>query len=460
MEEFLLSDKFKKFLKYDAPVEMLEGTTFAGKTTVGVVKYMFKVASSPKKLHILSGLDLGTIEKNIINKDLGILDIFGDLVEYNPQGKGKHSLPHIVYSTSDGDKIIYVLGYDNKARWKKALGGQYGCLYIDEINIADMEYVREASMRCDYMMGTLNPDDPNLPIYKEYINCCRPIEEYKNDAPSELLEMLNEPPKPNWTWWYFSFEHNAALSKEKKEQIIRNVPVGTKLYKNKILGLRGKATGLVFSNFDRRKHCITKEQAKQKKYEYFTCGLDTAYSSNSPDTISMLFIGITDNREVIVLDERVYNNRDLNNPIAPSDTVINFVAFLDRNQKEWGLARNVFIDSADQATITELGKYKRTHPCIYVFNNAHKKVQIIDRINLQLGWLHTGHYLVVDTCENHIHELETYSWKEDKDNEPEDSNDHTINASQYGWIPYRDKIGIEVKKEEEKLVNYYDRFRR
>ena len=72
MEEFLLSDKYKKFLKYDAPVEMLEGTTAAGKTTVGVVKFMFKVASSPKKLHILSGLDLGTIEKNIIKKNASL----------------------------------------------------------------------------------------------------------------------------------------------------------------------------------------------------------------------------------------------------------------------------------------------------------------------------------------------------------------------------------------------------
>ena len=26
-------------------------------------------------------------------------------------------------------------------------------------------------MRCDYLMATLNPDDPNLPVYKEYINC-------------------------------------------------------------------------------------------------------------------------------------------------------------------------------------------------------------------------------------------------------------------------------------------------
>ncbi len=443
MEQFLLSDKYKAFLKCKAPVEFLEGTTAAGKTTVGCVKFMLKVAESPKKLHILSGLDLGTIEKNIINKDLGVCDVFGPLVEYNSNGKGKHSLPHILYHTSSGDKIIYVLGYDNKTRWKKALGGQYGCLYIDEINIADMEYVREASMRCDYLMATLNPDDPNLTVYKEYINCSRPLPEYKNDAPPEINNMLKEEPKPGWVHWFFSFTHNLGLSKEKIDQIIMNVPKGTKLYKNKIQGLRGRATGIIFGNFTREKNVITREQAKKYKYLYFSAGLDTSYSQESPDTFAFIFIGITDKRKAVVLDEEVYNNANLDIPLAPSDIAPRFFKFLEKNRKDWGFARDTFVDSADQATITELNKYKREHACLYNFLNAYKKITIIDRIHLQLGWINCNgivFYEVVDTCTNHIGELESYSWKEDK-YEPEDANDHTINAGQYAWIPFKTKIG-------------------
>lgn len=450
-ENLILSPKYKDFLKYKAPVEFLEGTTAAGKTTVGIVKFMFKVADSAKKIHIISGLDTGTIEKNIINKDLGILDVFGELVEYNPSGKGEYSMPHLIYHTSSGDKVVYILGYDNKARWKKALGGQYGCLYIDEINIADMEYIREASMRCDYLMATLNPDDPSLPVYEEYINHARPTAQYANDAPPDLLNMLNAEPKSGWVWWYFSFDHNAGLPQAKKEQIISMVPPGTKLYKNKILGLRGRATGLVFSNFDRSRHIVNRNQFLQAAFDkkirfvQFSAGLDTAYSSKSPDTISMIFQGITQDRKIIVLDERVYNNADISNPIAPSDTVRNFIDFLERNREVWGFARQVYIDSADQATITELKKYKRQNPCLYNFNGAWKKTKIIDRINMQLGWLHTGDYLVCDTCRVHISELEAYSWAQDKDNEPEDRNDHTINASQYGFLPYVKIIG-EIKQ--------------
>lgn len=450
MADLLLSDKYKTFLKTKAPVEFLEGTTYAGKTTVGAIKFLLLVADSHKRQHIISGLDTGTIEKNILNKDLGVLDILQGLVEYNPNGKGAESMPHLIFKTGTGPKIIYILGYDNRARWKKALGGQYGCLYIDEINVADMEYVREASMRCDYLMATLNPDNPELPVYKEYINHARPLPQYANDGPPELLRMLNEPQKEGWVWWYFSFAHNAGLTDEKRQQIVSNVPVGTKIYKNKILGLRGKTSGLVFSNFDRHRHLMTEDAAKalirtnkqqREWFVKFSAGLDTAYSSASPDTIAMSYIGITNMGRCIVLEEKVYNNADLSEPIAPSDTVVNYIAFLDRCRDKWGACRDAFIDSADQATITEFKKYKRKNGCLYNFNPAWKQMKIIDRINTQLGWFAKDAFYVVNSCKVYSSELESYCWKEDKDLEPEDANDHVINSVQYAWIPFTPTIG-------------------
>lgn len=289
-EHLLLSDKYKAFLRCDAPVEFLEGTTAAGKTTVGLFKFMLKVAESPKKLHILAAKDIGSAEKNIINKDLGILDDFGVLAEYNGNGTKEDKIPHILFHTSCGDKIVYVMGYGDRKKWQKALGGQYGCLYIDEINTADIDFVREAAMRCDYLIGTLNPDDPNLPIYKEFINCSRPLPEWEAETPREIRDELKEEPKPGWVHWFFSFTHNLGLSKEKLKKIVSNTPKGTKIYKNKIEGLRGKATGLVFPGFNRKKHVVSAawlhQQIEEERIAFrkFTAGLDTAYSSKSPDT--------------------------------------------------------------------------------------------------------------------------------------------------------------------------------
>ena len=384
MADLILSEKYKAFLRCTAPVEFLEGTTAAGKTTVGLFKFILRCAESEKRIHVLSGLDQGTIEKNIITKELGILDDFGGLVEYWPSGRGDDRMAHLILHTTDEDKKIYVLGYADKARWKKALGGQYGCLYIDEINIADMDFVREASMRCDYLLATLNPDDPGLPVYEEYINHSRPMPEWENDTPREILELLNREPKQGWVHWFFSFEHNAGLSTDKVEKIISMVPPGTKLYKNKILGLRGRATGLVFNLED--KSLITVQQARQFKYLLFTAGLDTAYSQNSADTFAFTFWGVTTCRRLVGLDVRVYNNRDLSRPLTPSDIPPLFEQFLEANRSRWGFARDAFVDSADQATLLECRKYKQLHGSVYNYLDAWKKTKIIDRINLQAGW--------------------------------------------------------------------------
>lgn len=458
MAELLLSDKYKAFLRCSAPVEFLEGTTAAGKTTVGLFKFILKCAESEKQIHILSGLDLGTIEKNIISKELGILDDFGELVQYWPGGRGAHALPHLELTTARGRKIIYVLGYGDRARWKKALGGQYGCLYIDEINVADMDFVREAAMRCDYLLATLNPDDPGLAVYEEFINHSRPLPEWAAGTPPEILQELNQEPKQGWVHWFFSFEHNAGLPPEKIRQIISMVPPGTKLYKNKILGLRGRATGLVFDL--RQEHLISAQalrgllgdEKRPLRWVQLSCGVDTSYSQQTEDTFAFVFTGILSDRRKVTLAAEAHSNKEraLRHlaPLAPSDIPPLLLEFLERQRAAWGFARVAYIDSADQATITECQKYKRLQGCAYDFVPAWKKLPVIDRINLEGGWLaHGDHLLVAESCGPLIREMNAYSWDEKKDNLPEDRNDHCVNASQYSWLPYKDKIGRAKKTE-------------
>lgn len=434
MEHIKLGAKYKAFLRHKARVEFLEGTTYAGKTTVGVIKFMLQVAASRKRQHIIAGNDLGTVEKNIINKELGVLDVFGGLATYYASGRGGENIPHIKFQ----DKSIYVLGYSDKARWKKALGSQSGCVYIDEINIADMDFVREIAMRCDYLMATLNPDDPDLPVYKEYINHSRPLPEWEHETPEELLAMLNEPAKPAWAHWYFSFEHNPSLTQDKRREIIESVPTGTKLYKNKILGVRGRATGLVFDL--KPEQIITAKQAHELTFQTYTLGVDTAYSRTSEDTIAFIFGGLTTDNRWVVLAEKVHNNAGGGRVWTPSDTPAEIEKFMERQREIWGFGRHVFIDSADQGTLLEAHKHKQSHGSLLQYQGAWKKTKVIDRLNLQTGWMSRGDYLIVEDCHEAIRELNTYAWNENED-APEDRNDHTINAAQYGWLPHKDKIG-------------------
>ena len=342
--KFPLSQKYIDFINTtNVSAEFLEGTTASGKTTVGAgVKFMRMVSQSKKKIHAIAAKTTGKAEETIIQQDNGILDLHRNAV-YCGNGDKDYKLPHIKFE----DKIIYILGYSSRDKWEMVLGAQFGCVYIDEINTADIEFIREMSTRNDYMLATLNPDDPSLPVYKEFVNRSRPFKKYENDVPPEITAELTEEPVPNWRYWFFSFADNLSLTPEQIEKKKNSAPKGTKLYKNKILGLRGRATGLVFPNFERARHIKSKEWAgkflncnrKSEHFVQFTAGLDTAYSQKSPDTIAMTFYGITNHGKCVQLDERVYNNAEMQTPIAPSDTVKNFIDFLDRNRDEWGFAR-------------------------------------------------------------------------------------------------------------------------
>lgn len=439
--KLVLSDKYKDFIKHTGTkVEILEGTTAAGKTTVGIFKFILLCAKSKKRYHVMAATTTGAAERNFIQKDLGVLDDFGDLVEYFGHGTQGLKLPHIILHTGEGDKIIYIVSYGDKSKWQMIRGSQFGCTYIDEINLADVDFLHEIFMRSDYTMATLNPDAPDKIVYSEYINHARPLAKYKQDVPQSILSALeSETPKDGYLYWFFTFDDNKGLSSEKKAQIIANVPPGTKQYKNMIQGLRGRSTGLVFPNFDSTK-VITESDAKAYKYKKFTCGVDTAYSRLSDDTIAFIFEGITEDGKLVILEENVVNNKDISKPISPSDTAKRLDDFLHYCFNKWGYSPGVFIDSADQGTIMEASKFLRNNPRAYQIAGAYKGVKIISRIEMQLGWLNNGDYLVNESCKNHIKELNVYTWAEGKD-KPEDANDHTVNAAQYGWIPYRQMIG-------------------
>lgn len=450
MTEFPLSPKYIDFINTTDGIhaEFLEGTTASGKTTVGAgVKFMRMVSRSRKKLHILASKTTGTAEKNIIQQDNGILDLHHN-AQYFGNGDKDYKLPHIKFE----GKVILVIPYGDKSKWSLILGGQYGCVYIDELNTADIEFVREISTRNDYLLCTLNPDDPSLPVYREFVNRSRPFRKYAGEVPPSILEELNGEAVKGWRYWFFTFRDNLSLTEEDIRKKMDSAPKGTKLYKNKILGLRGRAVGLVFTEFSHERHVISAEQAKRyirnrrdaaqtEWFQMFSAGLDTSYSQKSPDTIAMSFIGITNRGRCVVLEERVYNNAELQTPLAPSDTVRNLVDFLERCSRTWGICREVYIDSADQATLTEWEKFRRSHGSAFNAFPAWKKMKIIDRINAQQDWFLHDRFQVAAHCGTYISELDAYSYQEGKDNAPEDGNDHMINSVQYAFIPYKNAIG-------------------
>lgn len=439
----LFSEKQKAFLTYKTNVECAEGQTYGGKTTIGAIKFILRVKASSKKQHCICGLDTGTIEKNIIKSEMGIETYFGDEISYRGNGDVNYNLPHIYVKSNKGLKVIFLFGYADQSRWKKALGGQFGCAMIDEVNTADMDLVREVAMRCDYLLMTLNPDDPNLPIYREYINHCRPLPNFENDVPSEMMnQLLSQPAKEGWVHWYFRMDDNPTLTPEKKASIIANVPEGSKTWKAKILGLRGRSEGLVYEEFNDSK-IIKLEQFKWLPMEMVSkviCGLDSGLNNDATALVTTL---ITSAGRLLVIPSFYYLPKIGSN--ANSQQALNIAKWLDYWLPRFGInITNIVSIIGDSAAITQDLMYEINLKTPFRAMKVEKKDILKDtqRVKSIIGkedWFYiidAGYRNPLNPNEVLGHndmfivELNNQIW-DLKKNQPMDGNDHCIDAFKY-----------------------------
>ena len=439
----LFSEKQKAFLTYKTSVECAEGQTYGGKTTIGAIKFILRVKASQKKQHCICGLDTGTIEKNIIKSEMGIETYFGDEIDYRGNGDVNYNLPHIYVKSNKGLKVIFLFGYADQSRWKKALGGQFGCAMIDEVNTADMDLVREVAMRCDYLLMTLNPDDPNLPIYREYINHCRPLPNFEKDVPSEMMnQLLSQPAKEGWVHWYFRMDDNPTLTPEKKASIIANVPEGSKTWKAKILGLRGRSEGLVYDEFTDKK-IIKLDQFKWLPMEMVSkviCGLDSGLNNDATALVTTL---ITTAGRLLVIPSFYYLPKIGSN--ANSQQAINIAKWLDYWLPRFGInITNIVSIIGDSAAITQDLMYEINLKTPFRAMKVEKKDILKDtqRVKSIIGkedWFYiidAGYRNPLNPNEVLGHndmfivELNNQIW-DLKKNQPMDGNDHCIDAFKY-----------------------------
>lgn len=449
-----LGSKFKDFVSRldisHIDTEVLEGQTHAGKTTIGIgLKFILLCSLSPKKLHLLCAYTLGKLESSIIIKENGILDIaeqLGYKVEYNPNGRGDIRLAHLVIygKTRDEDRIVYCAGYSDKTKWKDILGNQYGIVAVDEGNIADIDFLRELSMRRDYWMITLNPDDPNLPIYSEFINHCRPLKEYESEYPSELLQQLcSQVAKEGHIHWYMTMDDNAALTKEKKQQLMDSVPPNSKQYKNKILGIRGRSEGLVYEEFTDDK-IIPIDQFKWLPNEMVgkvICGLDSGLNNDATALVTML---LTTAGRCLVIPSFYYLPKTGSN--ANSQQAINIAKWLDYWLPRFGIRlTNIVEIYGDSAAITQDLIYELNLKTPFAASKVEKKDILKDtqRVKSIIG--KDDYFYIIDAgyrnpikpdellgqTDMFIVELNNKVW-DLKKNQPEDGNDHCIDAFKYG----------------------------
>lgn len=250
---FTFSEKSLDMIMCPSTIDILEGTARSGKSTDVMFKLGLMIEKSKQNQFFIAGATAVVARRNLIDNKNGFLEQYKGCVK---EGTNPRYGSHLIFIDSKGmQKIIYIFGFKDKARWKTVLGSSVGGGVIDEINIADIDFINEiyravAAVDEFWLGATLNPDDPDLEIYRRLINKGRPLKKYLNDIPPSILsELAKETPIKNIIYWHFNFKDNPIMTEDKVNRFKQMYPPDSFYYASKVLGLRGVVEGVIFGKY-------------------------------------------------------------------------------------------------------------------------------------------------------------------------------------------------------------------
>lgn len=400
-----LSVKSEMFVcDLDSIVDFLEGTIRSSKTVSGIFKFMLKVADSKQSQFVLAAEESTTAVKNCVVNDYGILNIFDGYTELKTtSADGKH----ILFNSPNGIKKIYIVGFYDIRKWKKILGSTLGGAFIDEVNLVNMQFFKEllarmVSVEDWFLICTCNGDDPNIAIYREHLNQCRPHKDY-NIPQTIRNELEKSEPKKGWRYWHFDFKDNPAMTDDKIVLAENLYPKDSIYYKIKILGLRARAEGLIYTDIE--KHFIN--DIDKFIFDDFTIGVDVGGSHSTSYTLTGFTIGY---KYVVILSSiKVIDT--ISSPNDSKKLLSEFIMWINKWITKYPKIRNAFVDSAAKIFRLDLS---RVFPRLDYYP-SYKKDGIYDRIELTNTLFSQGRLFINEKeCKPLTDEFRQAVWEIDK----------------------------------------------
>lgn len=381
-----LTSRDMYLLNSRAKVQFCEGSFASGKSYMQGIAFYFRVFSAPRdaKLFVLAGQSQNWVERYLADAS-SIVNLFD--LKYSAAGNGG---ARITVETPTGLKYIYVVGYSNVKTWKSVLGLNLRGFLIEEINTADMDFVRQcfgriARFEDAFMYCNSNGSYPDNPVYTEYLDRCRPITAHSPMIPEGTLEAMMTHPNPNadWEYLFLHFSEAAFHSAKVKSNMWEVHPEGSYDYKIYTLGERGLATGAVFAKLLTPDIVdIPKKKLNFQALRSVDVGVDVGNEAKTIFTI----VGYTQNRRTgVVLESHECDGlthddivKDLNAFIGKWHTI-----FKDRIKYCW-------VDDGLQHLVRKIGRELKfpkikTHYCKKP--PIVERVQLLQQLMLQKRWI-------------------------------------------------------------------------
>lgn len=271
------------FIHEKPKILLASGAKRAGKTFVFILLFLMHIAKYENQglSFIIGGATQASIRRNILN-DMEV--ILGKDLRLNKANA----------ITVFGNKI-YCFDGANADAWKKARGFTAAGALLNEGTALHDSFVKEVISRCSYkgarVLIDTNPENPAHSVKTDYID-------------KDGQELDNG--RLNIRAFHFTLFDNIYLDPEYVESIIASTPSGMFTDRD-IHGQWVSAKGVIYKDFNKDVHYISKEKfAKVNIVSYFA-GVDWGYEHHG----SIVVLGVDDKSNLYLIEEHATQHEEI-----------------------------------------------------------------------------------------------------------------------------------------------------
>jgi len=425
----------------------MNGVTNSSKSFIFGIAFLMRIMETPDThtQFFLAGKTLPVLEKMYIQNPDSFYNIFKPICTYTNAGQGGAKIIVDMQGVKP-NKIIYLSGYDNKKRWSDILGLTIYGFNIEEINIADNDFVSELFIRVfrngGFLYATSNGGDPDTLVYTDHLNKGRPTDKWAHEVPKETMKELERSnASEDFVYYFFTFEDNPTMSEDDKRKLIDNTPKDSYQWLTKILGIRGIREGVIYAEYmTREKNKIHLDMLSGDSsdlaflnthgIEIITIGQDVGGTDNNVFTLNVFTRGF---RHHIVADFFEVNN--INHDQIWDRFVKWFAPYYERYSM---YMKGDFIDSAAKIMRLTMDARLKLHYGLRCYKAY--KYTIVDRVEAGQSLLDQGRLIFTQkTDECYISFTKAFfvnTSKTDIRGFKEHKHKDRVDSIEYGQAPY------------------------
>lgn len=368
-----LSHKARASIKSDGWMTVWEGSVRSGKTVSSLIAWLMYLSKSPETVFFMSGKTYGSLIRNVIDGEFGILSLCSPYIEMTKDITGSSVLLF-------GNKKIYLFGAADDRAYERLKGLTAGGWYADEVATHPESFIVEALARTAVstdrrIFWTLNPTFPSHYIYSKFMDRWEGTEGYRR--------------------YHFTLDDNLAMTEDRKKQLASQYSGRYKsIY---ILGLRVASVGAIYDNFERSKIVFD----GQPKENLSNCQKFIACDYGTVNPCVFLECTMSENGIVYVLREYRWDSRVKMAQKTDMEYVKDMINFI-------GTAE--FCDSiivVDPSAVSFITALQAEGFFVRSANN-----DVLNGIMKVSSLIAQGRLKIHSSCTGLISEMEGYSWDE------------------------------------------------